>query len=82
MIPFLKDFDPTYGIAQSLSPRLRRVVARNPGPFTYTGTGTYILGRGVVAVIDPGPGDPAHLAALKLGLIDIQGFTGRGMRDS
>lgn len=68
MIPFLKDFDPTYGIAQSLSPRLRRVVARNPGPFTYTGTGTYIVGRGVVAVIDPGPDDPTHLAALKLAL--------------
>lgn len=68
MIPFITDFDPTYGIAQTLSPRLRRVVAQNPGPFTYTGTGTYIVGRGVVAVIDPGPADPAHLAALKLAL--------------
>lgn len=68
MIPFLKDFDPTYGVTQTLSPRLRRVVARNPGPFTYTGTGAYIVGRGVVAVIDPGPDDPVHLEALKRAL--------------
>jgi glyoxylase-like metal-dependent hydrolase (beta-lactamase superfamily II) len=45
------------------------VIANNPGPFTYRGTGTYIVGRGEVAVIDPGPPDEAHLRAL-LGAIE------------
>src|SRR5581483_3214052 len=47
------------------SPLIRRVIANNPGPFTFTGTGTYIIGAGEgVAVIDPGPDDAAHLQAL------------------
>lgn len=53
-----------YEVSETLTPLVRRVLARNPSPFTYTGTGTYIVGRGTVAVIDPGPADPAHLAAL------------------
>ena len=48
-------------IAQRLSTRVRRVLAANPSPFTYTGTQTYIVGTGEVAVIDPGPADPAHI---------------------
>lgn len=64
MIPFVRGFDPEYGACRRVSPRIRRVVAENPGPFTFTGTGTYIVGDGAVAVIDPGPDDPAHLAAL------------------
>ena len=64
MIPFVKDFDPEYGVCRRVSPRIRRAVANNPGPFTFAGTGTYIAGNGTVAVIDPGPDDPAHLAAL------------------
>lgn len=64
MIPFVRDFDFEYGRSDQVSPLIRRVVARNPGPFTFTGTGTYIVGRGAVAVIDPGPADAAHLAAL------------------
>jgi glyoxylase-like metal-dependent hydrolase (beta-lactamase superfamily II) len=67
MIPFVRDFDFAYGRADQVSPRIRRVVARNPGPLTFTGTGTYIVGRGEVAVIDPGPaeaGAPGHLRAL------------------
>ncbi len=48
-------------IAQVLTPRVRRVLAANPSPFTYTGTQTYIVGTGEVAVIDPGPADPAHI---------------------
>ncbi|MBA4000108.1 MBL fold metallo-hydrolase [Brevundimonas sp.] len=64
MIPFVRDFDPEYGVCRRVSPRIRRVVANNPGPFTYTGTGTYIVGNGTVAVIDPGPEDAAHLEAL------------------
>lgn len=53
-----------YEVSETLSPLVRRVLARNPSPFTYTGTGTYIVGRGTVAVIDPGPAEPAHIAAL------------------
>jgi glyoxylase-like metal-dependent hydrolase (beta-lactamase superfamily II) len=68
MIPFVRDFDFAYGRCDRVSPLIRRVIASNPGPFTFTGTGTYIVGRdqpgaGVV-VIDPGPLDDAHLAAL------------------
>ncbi len=46
------------------SPLVRRLLAHNPSPFTYTGTGTFVVGHGTVAVIDPGPADPAHVAAL------------------
>ncbi len=53
-----------YGEAITLSPLVRRVVANNPGPFTFTGTVTHIIGRGEVAVLDPGPDDPDHIAAL------------------
>jgi glyoxylase-like metal-dependent hydrolase (beta-lactamase superfamily II) len=53
-----------YGRAERLSPRVRRVLARNPSAFTFTGSGTYIIGEGEVAVIDPGPDDPAHVAAI------------------
>ena len=53
-----------YGRVETLSPRVRRVLARNPSPFTYTGTGTYIVGTGTVAIVDPGPDDADHVAAL------------------
>ena len=53
------------GLAEVLEPLVRRVLAPNPSPFTFTGTETYIVGAGhEVAVIDPGPDDPAHLSAL------------------
>ncbi len=57
-----------YGRSQCLSPLVRRVLAHNPSAFTFTGTGTYIVGKGTVAVIDPGPTDPDHLAALDAAL--------------
>lgn len=63
-IPFVRAFDFAYGRADAVSPLIRRVVAENPGPFTFTGTGTYIVGQGEVAVIDPGPADERHLQAL------------------
>ena len=67
MIPFVRDMDFAYGRADRVSPRIRRVVANNPGPFTYLGTGTYLIDDGQggpAAVIDPGPDDPRHLTAL------------------
>lgn len=53
-----------YGEPAELSPLIRRVVAHNPSAFTLYGTGTYIVGHGQVAVIDPGPDDAAHVEAL------------------
>jgi glyoxylase-like metal-dependent hydrolase (beta-lactamase superfamily II) len=57
-------FDAAPGACLEVSPLVRRIVAGNPGPFTFTGTCTYIVGRGEVAVIDPGPDLPDHLDAL------------------
>lgn len=68
MIPFVRDLEVVYGRVEAISPLVRRVIAANPGPFTFTGTGTYIVGRpergAGVAVIDPGPPDEDHLSAL------------------
>ena len=64
MIPYVREMDFEYGRPDQVSPLIRRVVANNPGPFTFRGTGTYIVGSDEVAVIDPGPADPAHLEAL------------------
>lgn len=63
-IAFDTDFASAPDSVAEVSPLVRRIVAGNGGPFTFTGTCTYIVGRGEVAVIDPGPEDPAHLAAL------------------
>lgn len=63
-IPFVKDIDFAYGRSDRVGPGVRRIIANNPGPYTYTGSGTYIIGEGEVAVIDPGPDDEAHLGAL------------------
>ena len=57
-----------YGHLAPRSPLVRRLLAHNPSPFTFTGTGTFVVGQGTVAVIDPGPADPAHIAALIDGL--------------
>ena len=54
----------TAGECASVGALVRRVVANNPGPVTFTGTCSYIVGRGRVAIVDPGPDDPAHVAAL------------------
>ena len=64
MIPFVRDMNFEYGAVDQVSPLIRRIVAENPGPFTYLGTGTYIVGAGEVAVIDPGPFMDEHLAAI------------------
>ncbi len=58
------DFDPPIGMAQTLEPGLRRIVAPNPSPMTYRGTNTYLIGKRRLAVVDPGPMDQAHLGAI------------------
>ena len=57
-------FRPTPGVPETLAPGLRRLLAPNPSPMTFRGTNTYLLGTGDLAVIDPGPLDEAHLAAI------------------
>jgi glyoxylase-like metal-dependent hydrolase (beta-lactamase superfamily II) len=65
-IRFDLSLQPHYGVPERLSARVERVLAPNPGPFTFRGTGVYIVGDGnEVAVIDPGPNLPEHVAALK-----------------
>lgn len=63
-IPFVHEIDIEYGRVDQVSPLIRRVTANNPGGFTFKGTGTYIVGQGNVAVVDPGPLNEAHIAAL------------------
>ena len=63
-IPFDKRFDLPPGKVEEVAPGVRRLLANNPSPFTFRGTVSYILGRGQVAIIDPGPIDEAHIAAL------------------
>jgi glyoxylase-like metal-dependent hydrolase (beta-lactamase superfamily II) len=63
-IPFDKTFDLPPGRVEEVMPGVRRLLVDNPGPFTFKGTLTYIIGKGQVAIIDPGPIDEAHMAAL------------------
>ena len=63
-IPFNKTFDLKPDTVTEIAPRVRAVVANNPGPFTFKGTMSYIIGRGKVAILDPGPDDDVHVAAL------------------
>ena len=63
-IPYVRDLDVVYGRVDQVSPLIRRVVAENPSKFTYLGSGTYVIGRGEVAVIDPGPALDAHVDAI------------------
>ncbi len=74
VIPFRRDFEFEYGRMEQVAPMLRRIVARNPSPFTWHGTGTYVIGEGNVAVVDPGPDLPAHVDAL-LAALDGESIT-------
>jgi glyoxylase-like metal-dependent hydrolase (beta-lactamase superfamily II) len=68
-VNFDRSLDVPYGVEIRLSPLVSRLLAPNPGPFTFKGTGVYIVGAGrQVAVIDPGPALPDHIAALKRAL--------------
>jgi glyoxylase-like metal-dependent hydrolase (beta-lactamase superfamily II) len=71
-IPFLREFVAEYGQLEPVAPGIRRILARNPSPFTFKGTGTYVVGEGEVAVIDPGPDLDEHVAALLTGLAGEQ----------
>ena len=63
-IPFDRSLNAGSTAMQTLSPLVRRLIASNGGPYTFTGTCTYVVGHGEVTVIDPGPGDAHHLALL------------------
>jgi glyoxylase-like metal-dependent hydrolase (beta-lactamase superfamily II) len=63
-IPFDKTLDLKPGQVDAVAPGIRRVMCNNPGPFTFKGTVSYIVGRGKVAIIDPGPDNEDHIAAL------------------
>jgi glyoxylase-like metal-dependent hydrolase (beta-lactamase superfamily II) len=63
-IPFDKNFSLAPGTPEQVMPGVRRLLCNNPSPFTFKGTVSYIVGEGKVAIIDPGPDDPAHVAAL------------------
>jgi glyoxylase-like metal-dependent hydrolase (beta-lactamase superfamily II) len=67
-IPFRREFSFEYGRLEPVAPMIRRIVARNPSPFAFRGTGTYVVGNGDVAVIDPGPDLVEHVEALLAGL--------------
>jgi 2-amino-4-hydroxy-6-hydroxymethyldihydropteridine diphosphokinase len=60
-LSFNRAFAEKSGILKRVSPLIRRIVAPNSGPFTFTGTCTYVIGHGRVAVLDPGPLDPGHI---------------------
>jgi hydroxyacylglutathione hydrolase len=63
-IPFNRKLDLKPGKVDEVAPGIRRILVNNPGPFTFTGTLSYIIGRGKVAIVDPGPADAAHVKAL------------------
>lgn len=61
---FRMEFDPAHGKAVLVAPEVLRVTANNPGPFTFHGTNSYVVGKRHVVVIDPGPDDDVHFIAL------------------
>ena len=63
-IPYDKNLELVPGRVDEPMPGVRRLLCNNPSPFTFKGTVSYIVGRGKVAIIDPGPEDPVHSAAL------------------
>lgn len=69
-LPLDRNFDAPFGGCLQVAPRIARVLAPNAGPFTFKGTGVYILGERDVVVVDPGPAIPAHIDSLKRALAD------------
>jgi len=69
-LPLDRSFDAPYGECLPVGPGIMRLLAPNPGPFTFKGTGVYILGERDLVVIDPGPKIPTHIEALNRALAD------------
>ncbi|MDX8451986.1 MBL fold metallo-hydrolase [Mesorhizobium sp. VK9D] len=67
-LEFDTSFDPAYGRAVTVAPDVQRITARNPSPFTFHGTNSYLIGRDTLVVIDPGPEDDAHLETLLMAI--------------
>jgi glyoxylase-like metal-dependent hydrolase (beta-lactamase superfamily II) len=63
-VPFDRNFPLKPGVVEQVRPGVRRVLCDNPSPFTFTGTVSYIIGNGNVAILDPGPDSEAHAKAL------------------
>jgi glyoxylase-like metal-dependent hydrolase (beta-lactamase superfamily II) len=63
-IPFNRKLDLAPGVVEEVAPGVRRILVDNPSPFTFKGTLSYIVGRGKVAIIDPGPLDQKHIDTL------------------
>ena len=63
-LDFKTTMDFAYGQPAPMSPGVVRVVANNPGPFTFRGTNTYFIGAAHLAIVDPGPDDPRHIDAI------------------
>lgn len=63
-LEFDTTFEPAYGRSVEVAPNVLRLTAENPSPFTFHGTNTYLIGNRELAVLDPGPDDEAHLAAI------------------
>ena len=72
IVPVNRDYDPAFGADVRLSPLVRRVLAPNPSPFTFHGTGTYLIGTDRLAVVDPGPDEADHLDALLSAIGDAE----------
>ncbi|MDJ0512007.1 MAG: MBL fold metallo-hydrolase [Methyloceanibacter sp.] len=64
-LAFNRNVDVDYGVADEIVPGVRRIVANNPGPYTFLGTNTYLVGTEEIAIIDPGPEDATHLEAIE-----------------
>ncbi|QDZ01051.1 MBL fold metallo-hydrolase [Nitratireductor mangrovi] len=69
-LAFDMDFDPAHGTAVEVAPHVRRITVNNPGPFTFHGTNTYLIGEQSLAIIDPGPEDDQHFEAVMLAVAD------------
>ena len=66
--PFDRNPEAVYGVAEQVAPGVRRVTCRNPSAMTFTGTRSYMVGQGEVALIDPGPSSREHLGAIAAAL--------------
>lgn len=64
-LPLNTRFEPLTGQLVEVAPGIGRITAPNSGPYTFTGTNSFIIGKGRVALLDPGPEDPHHMAALR-----------------